>query len=242
MTNANNDNSKDALMNDWVYPGARWWKFDFHTHTPASDDFLQGCGPQEKSTVTPEFWLRKFMEKGIDCVAITDHNSGAWIDKLKRALTRLVEDENKPEWFHPIHLFPGVEISTSGGAHLLAIFDPEKNSSDVDSLLGAVGFRGTKGTSDRETSKSLIEVIDEVVKAGAIPIPAHVDKEKGLFQLQGTSLNDVLTNKHIYAMELCCDDFNKPQLYKDKKLKWTEVRGSDTHNFRSKTIWRLYLA
>ena len=22
----------------WSYPGARWWKFDFHTHTPASLD------------------------------------------------------------------------------------------------------------------------------------------------------------------------------------------------------------
>jgi len=22
----------------WPYPGSRWWKFDFHTHTPASRD------------------------------------------------------------------------------------------------------------------------------------------------------------------------------------------------------------
>jgi len=22
----------------WSYPGARWWKFDFHTHTAASLD------------------------------------------------------------------------------------------------------------------------------------------------------------------------------------------------------------
>ena len=111
---------------------------------------------------------------------------------------------------------------------------PKKNTSDVDSLLGAVGFRGTKGTSDSETTKSLIEVIDEVVKAGAIPIPAHVDKEKGLFKLRGISLNEALKNKHIYAMELCCDSFNKPPAYKQKNLQWTEVRGSDTHNFRSR--------
>lgn len=23
---------------EWPYPGSRWWKFDFHTHTPASKD------------------------------------------------------------------------------------------------------------------------------------------------------------------------------------------------------------
>jgi hypothetical protein len=26
------------MSQPWPYPGARWWKFDFHTHTPASKD------------------------------------------------------------------------------------------------------------------------------------------------------------------------------------------------------------
>lgn len=26
-------------MNSENIPGARWWKFDFHTHTPASFDY-----------------------------------------------------------------------------------------------------------------------------------------------------------------------------------------------------------
>lgn len=25
----------------WPFPGARWWRFDFHTHTPASRDTPQ---------------------------------------------------------------------------------------------------------------------------------------------------------------------------------------------------------
>ena len=29
-------------MNEWVFNGARWWQFDFHTHTPASDDYGKG--------------------------------------------------------------------------------------------------------------------------------------------------------------------------------------------------------
>ena len=33
-------------MIQWEFPGARWWKFDFHTHTPASDDFMQGSAQQ----------------------------------------------------------------------------------------------------------------------------------------------------------------------------------------------------
>ena len=65
----------------WPYPGARWWTFDFHAHTPASTDtphWQQAIGTDQE--VTAERWLAQFMAAGIDCVAITDHNTGAWID------------------------------------------------------------------------------------------------------------------------------------------------------------------
>lgn len=220
-------------MNKWDYPGAKWWKFDFHTHTPASKDFLQGCTAEQKAEVTAEYWLRKFMEEGLECVAITDHNSGAWIDTLKEELQKLAED--RPDWYQELTLFPGVEISAYGGVHLLAVFDPETSTSDIDALLGAVGYDGEKGTSDSVTTKSLTEVIDIIAKHGGIAIPAHADKKKGLFEqpeLSGNTLKQVLGNPNIYAMELCDESYQKPQLYSDKKLNWTEVRGSDLHNFR----------
>ena len=216
-------------MNQWQFPGSRWWKFDFHTHTPASDDFLGG--KQElKDQVTPESWLRKFMEKEIDCVAVTDHNSGEWIDKLKAKLEEL--EREKPDWHRPLHLFPGVEISAAGGAHILAIFDPEKSKSDIDSLLGAVGHPATsKGGRDKETDKSVTEVINEIAKKGGIAIPAHADKDKGLFK-NSSLLRQALENKNIYAVELCDANYEKPQEYTKRRAQWTEVRGSDTHNFQ----------
>ena len=33
------------MANEWNFPGSKWWKFDFHTHTPASDDY--GKGPEQ---------------------------------------------------------------------------------------------------------------------------------------------------------------------------------------------------
>lgn len=217
-------------MSEWNYPGARWWKFDFHTHTPKSKDFMRGCSQEDKNEVIPEFWLRKFMEKGIDCVAITDHNSGDGVDKLKQELEKL--KQNKPDWYRPLYLFPGVEISANSGVHILAIFGCNKDKGDIDQLLGAVGYRGEKDRSDAVTEKSVIEVINAIDKQGGIAIPAHVDKEKGLFkEVKGTSLEQVLDNPNIHAIELCNDGFDKPQLYKNKKLNWTEVCGSDVHNF-----------
>ena len=223
-------------MSNWDFPGAKWWKFDFHTHTPESNDFMRGCTQEDKDQVTPEYWLQKFMEKEIDCVAVTDHNSGTWINRLKQALETLETTGSKPAWYRSLYLFPGIEISVNGGVHVLAVFGRMKQTSDIDSLSGAVGYGGTKGASDAETTKSLTEVVDLIVNADGIAIPAHVDKEKGLFKLQGTTLEQALNNTNIYAAELCDSDYQKPQLYQDKKLQWTEVKGSDTHNFRDNTF------
>ena len=215
-------------MNEFQFSGARWWKFDFHTHTPASVDFSD-------RELKPEDWLREFMEKEIDCVAITDHNSGEWIDILRQELKKI--EDCKPDWYHPLYLFPGVEISANGNVHVLAIFGCDKDKSHIDELIGAIGYRGAKGDSDAVTTKSLMEVIDVIVDRGGIPIPAHVDEEKtGLFKLKGTPLEQILKNDNIYAMEICNSNYPVPQLYTDKKLQWTEIIGSDVHDFSKETF------
>ena len=216
------------MSTEWNWLGARWWKFDFHTHTPASEDY--GKGPQQAQLKqrTPKEWLLDFMCAGIDCLAITDHNSGAWIDELKNALKELESEE--PDGFRQLWLFPGVEISVNGGVHLLAIFDPSKTTSDIDTLLGAVEYEGTKGRSDGVTRKSFPEVIQKIEQAGGIAIPAHVDLDNGLFNLTGTTLARALECESVLAMEVVDPSSQKPQVYQDKKLRWTEVLGSDAHH------------
>ena len=214
------------------YAGAKWWKFDFHTHTPASSDFMIGVSKEDRDRVTAKFWLKKFMDKEIDCVVVTDHNSGAWIDILKNELKEL--ESVNPDWFSPLYLFPGVEISVSGGVHLLGVFDPTSGTSDIDSLLGAVRYDGTKGEGNGETNKTLSDVTRQVIRLGGIAIPAHVDREKGLFTVmeRKTLEKQALNNPDIYAIELIDESYIKPASYMNKKLQWTEVVGSDTHNFR----------
>jgi energy-coupling factor transporter ATP-binding protein EcfA2 len=213
---------------DWTWHGARWWKFDFHTHTPASDDYGKGPQQTQLQQTTPREWLLDYMQAGIDCVAVTDHNSGAWIDELKNALKQL--ELEKPHGFRPLWLFPGVEIAVHGGVHLLAILDPSKTTSDVDTLLGAAGFTGIKGKSDDVTSKSFREVVEEIERAGGIAIPAHVDGNNGLFKLTGATLNQALECSSVFAMEVVDPSWQKARFYHNKKLRWTEVLGSDAHH------------
>ena len=219
----------EMSMKECSWNGARWWKCDFHTHTPASKDYGKGRNQTALQERSPKEWLLDYMRAGVDCIAITDHNTGAWIDPVKTALGELASE--KPEGFRPLSVFPGVEISVNGGVHLLAILGCDKTTADIDSLLGAVGFHSPcKGSSDAVTTKSFIEVVEAIVSANGLAIPAHVDDADGLFRLPGTTLQQALNCKGIFAMELRNPAYQKPQLYVSKKLHWAEILGSDSHH------------
>ena len=224
--------------NIWTYPGSRWWKFDFHTHTPASHDTVW------RDELTPEKWLLKYMKAGVDCVAITDHNSGEWIDKLQGAyeqMSQLSEEKKSNEGFRELTLFPGVEISVNGGFHLLAIFDPSEGTRTITNLLARVGYKGKYGHSDEVTERSAFDVVDTVIEAGGIPIPAHVDQKNGLFQLGNgknksvldpPTVQQVMQIEDLMAVEWWDTTLSPPESVKKKAKRMAKVLGSDCHNFR----------
>jgi len=184
----------------------------------------------KKTPCTMKDWLLAFMAAGVDCVAITDHNSGDAIPELQAALADL--KATNAAGYRPLTLFPGVEISVNGGIHVLALFDPSKGRDDVFGLMTAVQYQGTHGDSDGVTQKSLIEVLNIIRDRGALPILAHVDEPKGLFVVQptGQTLCDVLRSEAVAGMEIRSTAFAKPGLYQSEKVRWPELLGSDTHN------------
>ena len=77
---------------------AKWYKIDFHTHTPESKCF------SDKS-VTPEQWLKAAKESGINAVVVSDHNSVGWISKIEEVKSNY-EDTN-------FKVFYGIELCVS---------------------------------------------------------------------------------------------------------------------------------
>lgn len=240
---------------DWPYPGSRWWKFDFHTHTPASKDtsaWQKALGTPDE--LTAETWLLKYMAAGIDCVAVTDHNSGGWIDQLKEAYANMKEQDDlglAPEGFRELTIFPGVEISANNGVHVLAIFDPSVTTTTVSSLLGAVGFPShLHGSTDSVneaavTRESVVCVIEEILRHGGIPIPAHADNPKGLLQCRDSSsgpaqdtgsIKHALAVEDLFAVEWCDLAKSFPECVRSEESRFTKVLGSDCHSFRGSAV------
>jgi len=102
-------------MTDWKWNGSRWWKCDFHAHTPASVDYGKGSDQVALKQRTPKEWLLDYMRAGIDCVAITDHNSGAWVDLVKAALREL-ESETPESYMSAV---PGLVSCMRGESELM---------------------------------------------------------------------------------------------------------------------------
>ncbi|GKQ74347.1 hypothetical protein KAM447_08550 [Aeromonas caviae] len=233
----------------WPYPGARWWKFDFHTHTPASKD--TGAWQAVIGTpneLTPQTWLLKYMAAEIDCVAVTDHNTGEWIDKLKVVYTQMKREADTgtpPAGFRELHLFPGVEISVQGGFHLLAIFDPSATSQTISDLLAQVDYQGTRGDSDGVTRIGAAQVVERILAAGGLAIPAHVEGDKGLLRVEsGTrrcvmdanTVKAVLQEPGILALEWTVSSSPVPMVLDELKLRFASVVGSDCHSFQSTAV------
>lgn len=213
------------------YPGARWWKFDIHTHTPASSDY--GAGPDQMALKarTHRQWLMDFLNAGVECVAVTDHHSGAWIDPLKTELEAM-RTERVPG-SERLFLFPGVELSI-GGTHFLAIFDPSATSAVITNLLARARYNDAPNNAQGFCEQTnTVEVCEEVTRLGGIVIPAHVDlQSSGLFRapIQAGVLTPLFSCEHIHAVELVDRTFVFPALYTDSRTKWAALVGSDSHH------------
>jgi predicted metal-dependent phosphoesterase TrpH len=206
------------------FVGAGWWRFYFHTHTPASYDYGKGDG-ELKNSMTPRSWLLEFINKGIECVAVTDHNTGEWIDQLKDAAQLLRVEGYK------IHIFPGVEITANSNIHILGIFDPTFTSADINGVVGAAKFRGDKGNSNAVAEENAENIVEEIIKFGGIAIPAHIDMPAGLcHQAGGYTIEQVC--KKVNAVEVIFPEKTDSvalSRFKNLNIDKVSVVGSDSH-------------
>lgn len=173
--------------------GARFRSVDLHVHTPASGDM----DPKWKSS-KPEDLVRLALERGLEAIAITDHNSAAWCDAVRQAAmsTKLA-------------VFPGVEVSTSEG-HLLAIFERNKPAHEIAEFLVKIDIRAKQfGDLHTIAALNITEVAKLVESEGGVAIAAHVDRGKGFWkhmQSSATRRKGIYAAPEIRAFELVNTD------------------------------------
>ena len=209
------------------YVGSRWWKVDFHVHSPASFDYgaLKEGGEGQNPPTYAE-WLKTYMAAGIDAVVITDHNSAEGIEQARHALESLRTDES----FREIAILAGVEITVAGGSHLLGIFDTETDPQTIRKIIARAGYDGDYGESKTAASESLSAVAKLIHKDGGLAVPAHADKPAGILTQTATGLIEIESNAPVFAIETVdpATTYERPGFRQLVRL-----LGSDAHHLNS---------
>jgi hypothetical protein len=147
--------------------GAIWLKADLHVHTPASLDIAS-----EWEKASPQDIVRIAIEKHLDVIAITDHNTADWCDRVREAACDT-----------SLTVFPGVEISTHQG-HILGVFDVNTPASLIADLLLKLEIpRERHGSLEVATSKGVVETCSAIEHDGGVAIAAHIDGERGFWKM-----------------------------------------------------------
>ncbi|MFE3847257.1 TrlF family AAA-like ATPase [Flavobacterium sp. LB3P45] len=178
------------------YKGTRWFKCDLHLHTTASACF-------QEQTITAEAWVNRAIEQGLNCVAVTDHNTGLSINDIKAAAlgTGLI-------------VFPGVEITCdTSKIHILILFDVNKTTDDINDFLIKCGInRDDFGKQDTHTSKNIFDVAEIGNNDGALVIPAHIDEYNGLGSISVANIKKFYDLDYINAVQVVHKDFTSRSL------------------------------
>lgn len=195
------------------FRGNRWYKCDLHIHTPESKCF-------DDQEVTPEQWVQECIEKGLDVVAVTDHNSGNHIDKIMEA----AKDTS-------LKVFPGVEITCdTSKIHLLVIFDRNKRTSDINEFLNYCGMQRNNFADQNATTgknENIFTVAEKALERGAIVIPAHIDEYNGLSEASHQSMKEFLKKTEITSVQVVNKEIYDSVMPNEEVLSLLEQRYSE---------------
>ena len=130
-------------------------------------------------------------------MAVADHNSAEWVDKIKEAALG-----------KPLTVFPGVEITVSDGFHIIALFDVDRDRDYIVAFLGAIQIKPSEYGATTTSSKiGSYEVIEQILKWHGLPILAHIDSHKGAFkELRGNDLTSLFNKANYAAVETSTGD------------------------------------
>jgi energy-coupling factor transporter ATP-binding protein EcfA2 len=138
------------------------------------------------------FLIGKCLESGIMVIAITDHNDVGGINAIR--------DKAKPLG---ITVFPGFEVASSEGVHLLCVFDPNTETNVLERYLGDFGIH-TPGPSTKNSSEPFSEILRKVQEEWeGICVAAHITNNGGLLRmLTGEARINAWCDSNLYAVQI----------------------------------------
>lgn len=247
-------NGKDARE------GMRWVRADLHIHTPASEDYAE-------PHVTYLDILQEAERRELEIIAFTDHNAVHGYERMRQEIdflqtlekaNRLTEEEQERlnefrRLLSKISVLPGFEFTSHYGAHILALFAPDRPVSLIEATLLQLGVPPEllkQGACSITDTRHVTEAYEIIARAGGIVIAPHANGPNGVITetlRMGTSGQArIAATQHplLNALEFINfytdhDKFTSPGFYNGKTEHYERrmfcIQGSDAHRLRRTT-------
>jgi len=198
-------------------PGPLQWRtIDLHIHTPASIDYQQ---PE----VTVLDILRQAEHRGLEILAITDHNTVAGYRKMQEEIDRLrfLERSNRllpdeqatlreyERLLSKIHVLPGFEFTATFGFHILGIFPPDKPVREIEHLLLNLNISSDqldRGSDAVGATSDVLNAYRAIAGGGGLAIAAHANSSNGVamrgFAFGGQTRIAYTQDQNLHALEV----------------------------------------
>ncbi len=209
-------------------PGARWLRCELHVHTPFDKEKKFGANvkhaieafkkerPEKLAAIAGEFIAacqNADGGKGLDLVALTDHNSIAGYRYLKPQFDIMAQQARDRGENMPVVL-PGVEFSVGGERpiHFLVIFASKTTADEVEGAIryvfGAKELFNLKTGTPEATGNSVLDFLQKLRdwchpdsgerELSYVILPAHADGRSGIARETGAMAANVTVDPNIW--------------------------------------------
>ncbi len=182
----------DPLVNARNLPsGARFYKCALQVNPHHYSGTFRGQpAPGDAATYAREM-VSRAAASGISVLAVTDHNDVSGVALIREAAKE-----------HGIHVFPGFEVETSDGVHVLCIYPLDTEESALGRYLGQAGILD-RGPSTDQSTQSFTDLLRCVRDQGGVTIAAHATNPGGLLNvLRGQTRIRAWQDENLLAIQI----------------------------------------
>lgn len=141
---------------------------------------------------------------GINVLAVTDHNSVSGVESIQAVARQ-----------RNIVVFPGFELTTKDGVHVLCLYAPNTPTLKLERFLGEYGIRNPN-LSSTPSDKPFSDVLATVLAQGGVTIAAHVTHDNGLLKvLQKQPRINAWRDQSLLAIQIPGAVVDLPQPYRE---------------------------
>ncbi len=172
--------------------GARFHRCALQVNPPHYSETFRGQANAGDAASFARAIVDKAVDLGITLLAVTDHNSVSGVPDFRAAAQG-----------RDVHIFPGFELSSSEGVHVLCIYPPETSQEQLSRFLGEFGITNPDPSADL-ADKTFVDILRKVREQGGVTIAAHATSDHGgLFgALSGKARIQAWRSEELLAIQI----------------------------------------